>query len=233
MGSVVTFGPVSKMTGQFEQWWQRQGEWVEAPNQRRGGESGVQRLREADGSLLYAKRQVGHLYRDLLHPFGRPTVLRERDALLGLSRLGVRVPQLVYCDVRHSAEQGWRGLLVTKALDGFVDIDSWYAQGGLEQCGEPLHQQLLQQIGAMLARMNQGRWQHGCLYSKHVFVKVDAQGVEVALLDLEKSRQRLSRQQAARHDLRQLKRHSSWNDAQWQQLIYGYQQVFGGTIKGL
>ncbi|MBB2495572.1 lipopolysaccharide kinase InaA family protein [Aquipseudomonas ullengensis] len=221
------------MAVQFEQWWQRQGEWVEAPNQRRGGESGVQRLRDADGSLLYVKRQVGHLYRNLLHPFGRPTVLRERDAYLGLSRLGVRVPRLVYCDASHGAEHGWRGLLISEALDGFVDIDSWYAQGGLEQWGESLHLQLLQQIGAMLARMNRGRWQHGCLYAKHVFVKVDAQGVEVALLDLEKSRKRLSRQRAARHDLRQLKRHSSWNDAQWQQLIYGYQQVFGGTIKGL
>ncbi|MFZ3206922.1 MAG: lipopolysaccharide kinase InaA family protein, partial [Pseudomonas sp.] len=28
----------------FEQWWQLQGEWVEEPNHRRGGESGVQRL---------------------------------------------------------------------------------------------------------------------------------------------------------------------------------------------
>src|SRR5690606_4943115 len=72
---------------QFEQWWQLQGEWVEEPNQRRGGESGVQRLQVDQGQLLYAKRQVGHLCRSLSHPFGRPTVLRERDALLGLSRL--------------------------------------------------------------------------------------------------------------------------------------------------
>ena len=82
---------------QFEQWWQLQGEWVEEPNQRRGGESGVQRLQVDQGQLLYAKRQVGHLCRSLSHPFGRPTVLRERDALLGLSRLGIRVPRLVYC----------------------------------------------------------------------------------------------------------------------------------------
>ena len=32
------------VSDQFDYFWQRQGEWVEAPNQRRGGESGVQRL---------------------------------------------------------------------------------------------------------------------------------------------------------------------------------------------
>ena len=93
---------------QFEQWWQLQGEWVEEPNQRRGGESGVQRLQVDQGQLLYAKRQVGHLCRSLSHPFGRPTVLRERDALLGLSRLGIRVPRLVYCGASRQAGRGWR-----------------------------------------------------------------------------------------------------------------------------
>ncbi|MGY2498669.1 lipase secretion chaperone, partial [Klebsiella pneumoniae] len=28
----------------FQHWWQQQGDWVEEPNVRRGGESGVQRL---------------------------------------------------------------------------------------------------------------------------------------------------------------------------------------------
>ncbi|HSC82335.1 MAG TPA: lipopolysaccharide kinase InaA family protein [Pseudomonas sp.] len=233
MASIAAFGLVGEMAGQFEQWWQLRGEWVEEPNQRRGGESGVQRLYGEDGSLLYVKRQVGHLYRDWLHPFGRPTVLRERDALLGLTRLGVRVPRLVFCEANYSASAGWRALLVSESLDGFQDIVSWYAQGGREQCTADEHQLLLQRIGAILARMHRGRWQHGCIYSKHVFVKMGVDGPEVALLDLEKCRQRLSRHRAARHDLRQLRRHSSWSDAEWQQLIYGYEQVFGGTIKGL
>ena len=37
--------------------------------------------------------------------------------------------------------------------------------------------------------MHLGHWQHGCLYGKHVFIKVIGEGeqarVEVALLDLE------------------------------------------------
>lgn len=204
----------------FEQWWQRRGDWVEPPNQRRGGESGVQVLRDEQGGQLYVKRQTGHLHYDLRHPFGRPTVLRERDALVALSRLGIRVPCIRYCAARYQAGNGWRSLLVSEALEGFCDISRWYADGG-QRSGEQ-HVQLLQKIGATLARMHLGRWQHGCLYAKHVFVKVTAAGVEVALLDLEKSRQRFSRQRAALRDLRQLRRHSPWTDAEWQLLLQGY-----------
>ena len=63
----------------FQHWWQKNGDWVEEPNVRRGGESGVQRLLDQSG-VLYAKKQVGHIYRSLLYPQGRPTVLRERRA---------------------------------------------------------------------------------------------------------------------------------------------------------
>lgn len=216
----------------FQHWWQQQGDWVEAPNARRGGESGVQRLFDQSG-VLYAKRQIGHIYRSLLHPYGRPTVLRERNALLALPTLGVAVPRLVYCGVEHHPQQGWRGLLVTAELQGFSDIDSWYANGGRTQCGEAQHSELLQQIGATLARMHRGRWQHGCLYAKHVFVRVAGGETQVALLDLEKSRKRLSRLRAARHDLRQLRRHSPWSDDDWQQLLQGYRRVFAEGARSL
>lgn len=216
----------------FQRWWQRQGDWVEAPNVRRGGESGVQRLLDEDG-VLYAKRQIGHIYRSLLHPKGRPTVLRERNALVALKELGVPVPRLVYCGVEHDPQYGWRAMLVTEALEGFEHIEHWYAQGGREACGEVQHARLLQQIGATLARMHLGRWQHGCLYAKHVFVRMDGERPQVALLDLEKSRRRLTRRQAAHHDLRQLRRHGPWNDSNWAQLLAGYAQVYPGGLKNL
>lgn len=216
----------------FQHWWQLHGEWVEAPNQRRGGESGVQRLKSQD-AIWYAKRQIGHLYRSLLHPWGRPTVLRERRALLALDALGVAVPQLIYCGIERDPQQGWRGLLVTAALDGFEDIESWYAKGGRQAYGEAQHARLLQEVGATLARMHLGRWQHGCLYAKHVFVRFDGERPQVALLDLEKSRRRLSRVGAAHHDLRQLRRHSPWSAEDWQQLLHGYRQIFAGGTRGL
>ncbi|KPA93150.1 MULTISPECIES: lipopolysaccharide kinase InaA family protein [Pseudomonas] len=224
-------------TDRFEHFWTRKGEWVEEPNRRRGGESGVQRVTGSSGRLLYVKRQVGHIYRSLLHPFGRPTVLREQAALNNLRMLDVGVPELVFCGARRGPEGQWQALLVTAALDGFIEIEQWYAQGGRERHGEVLHDRLLQELAGTLARMHRGRWQHGCLYIKHVFVRVVGEGesasVEVALLDFEKARQRLSRRRAAQHDMKQLRRHSSWNEADWERLNYFYSMAFGSTIKGL
>ena len=213
----------------FDSWWQTQGEWVEEPNDRRGGYSGVQRINK-DGMLLYAKRQTGHIHRSLLHPFGRPTVLREQEALLGARKAGVRVPEIVYC-AAEQISQGWRALLVTKALDGFQPLDQWYASNGREQYGEALHQQLLVTVANTLARLHTARWQHGCMYIKHIFVRISGSGealtAEVALLDLEKCRRRLTSKQAAMHDMLQLRRHSPWDQSDWQTLISHYQQAMG------
>ncbi|WP_412461608.1 lipopolysaccharide kinase InaA family protein [Pseudomonas sp. SC11] len=228
---------VRDQTSRFDYYWQQQGEWVEAPNQRRGGESGVQRLDDGSGQLLYAKRQVGHIYRSLLHPFGRPTVLRELDALTSFEQLGVRVPRIVFAGAERDADQQWRALLVSEALDGFVDLDTWHAEGARERYPQVLHERMLEELAANLARMHLGHWQHGCLYGKHVFVKVigedDQMRAEVALLDLEKCRRRISCQRAAYNDLRQLRRHSSLNTAEFETLLYFYQSAFGSAVKGL
>ncbi|MBA1202430.1 InaA protein [Pseudomonas capeferrum] len=224
-------------SSQFDYYWDQQGEWVEEPNQRRGGESGVQRLSDESGQMLYAKRQVGHIYRSILHPFGRPTVLRELDALSSFEQLGVRVPHIVFCGVERDAQHQWRALLVSKALDGFVDIDSWYADGARERYDQALHDKVLEDLARNLSRMHRGHWQHGCLYGKHVFVKITGEGpsasAQVALLDLEKCRRRISCRRAAGNDLSQLRRHSSLNEAEWQKLLYFYRVEFGSAVKGL
>ncbi|MGE8191130.1 lipopolysaccharide kinase InaA family protein [Pseudomonas sp. NPDC086278] len=221
----------------FDYYWNQRGEWVEEPNVRRGGESGVQRVRGSDGQLLYAKRQTGHIYRSWLHPFGRPTVLREQDALIGLRALGVRVPEIVFCGAQRDPVHKWRALLVTKSLDGFEEIEHWYAGGGRERHGEAVHERVLKDLAENLARMHKGRWQHSCIYIKHVFVRVTGEGesatAEIALIDLEKCRQRLTAQRAAAHDMKQLRRHSSFSDTDWKNLVYLYEKAFGSAIKGL
>ncbi|MBF6032525.1 InaA protein [Pseudomonas sp. P155] len=222
----------------FDFYWNQRGEWVEEPNVRRGGESGVQRVVGRDGQLLYAKRQTGHIYRSWLHPFGRPTVLRELDALTGVSKLGVRVPQIVFCGAQPDPQHKWRALLVTKSLDGFQELEHWLAAaGGRDQCGDMVYERVLKDLAENLARMHKGRWQHSCIYIKHVFVRVTGEGesakVEVALIDLEKCRQRLTAYRAASHDMKQLRRHSSFRDADWKKLVYFYETAFGSAIKGL
>ncbi len=221
-------------TSTFQRWWDMRGEWVEEPNRRRAGESGVQRIRPRDlqQPLLYCKRQIGHLYRSPLHPFGRPTVLREWHALQALRDLGVRVPELIYCGTRQQAGQ-WQALLVTAELQGFVSLEDWYGEGMPGYYGSVVQARMLDAVGRTLGRLHHARWQHGCCYPKHIFLSVHGQDdgahVEVALLDLEKSRRRLRRHAAARHDLRQLRRHcTAMSEPDWQRLLTahaGYREV--------
>lgn len=194
----------------FEYWWSQQGQWVEPENQRRGGNSGVQLLRRDALNLpaLFCKRQTGHLYRSLRHPAGQPTVLRELHAYQAFTRLGIRVPKLVFGGARKHAGQ-WQALLVTEALDGFVSLDRWYA-------GAPsavLAEAVLIRLAENLARLHRARWQHGCCYPKHIFVKAEisdaGKGVaDVVLIDLEKCRRRLRVATASRRDMAQFARHA-------------------------
>ncbi|MDR2507768.1 MAG: phosphotransferase [Candidatus Accumulibacter sp.] len=194
-------------TTEFDRWWHSPGQWVEPANQRRGGESGVRLLRQRDPMRppLYCKRQTGHIYRSLLHPFGCPTILREQQAYRALSCLGIMTPKIVYCAARQQHGR-WQALLVTEALQGFVSLEQWYIGHNGATPGEAV----LRQLAVTLARLHQARWQHGCCYPKHIFISThsgEARRVEIALLDLEKSRRRWRIESASRHDLRQLERH--------------------------
>jgi tRNA A-37 threonylcarbamoyl transferase component Bud32 len=195
------------LTTEFDRWWNSPGTWVEPANQRRGGESGVRLLqRDPARPPLYCKQQTGHTYRTLLHPFGRPTILRELHAYRAFARLGIRTPKLVYCAARR--QQGhWQALLVTEALQDFVSLEQWYASNE----NRALREAVLRELATTLARLHLSGWQHGCCYPKHIFVNIgdcgDDTQVEIALLDLEKSRRRWCYESASRHDLRQLERH--------------------------
>lgn len=220
----------------FDRWWSSEGEWVEPPNQRRGGESGVQRLVERDPKrpMLYCKRQVGHIYRSLWHPFGRPTALRERQALEALRRLGFRVPEIVYWAARKEAGQ-WRALLITQALEGFISLREWYATDRPERRDSALNNQMLEQLAFTLARLHRAGWQHSCCYPKHIFVKVQADRadsrVEIALIDLESSRRRWRMLSASRHDLRQLWRHrGGMPQEDWYFFHQAYLEAFGASF---
>ncbi|BCG22048.1 MULTISPECIES: lipopolysaccharide kinase InaA family protein [Pseudomonadaceae] len=217
----------------FDRWWDSGGEWVEPANKRRGGESGVRILRSLNDERpdLYCKRQIGHIYRSLQHPMGLPTVLRERKAYLAYARLGIRTPNIVYCGARRS-DGNWQALLVTEALRGFVSLQDWYRVQGETHVA----QHLMAALGTELARLHKGRWQHGCLYPKHIFVKtltntLGGVQVEVALLDLEKSRQRWSVGKASRKDLSQLRRH--WGELPKDDLLAlegSYQLALRGAL---
>lgn len=210
----------------IDAWLALEGEWVEEPNVRRGGFSGVQRITSSQGTLLYRKQQLAHIYRSLFHPLGYPTAMRERDALLDCQRLQVPVPPIRFAACRKLKNE-WQAVLVTEALEGFNSLEQCYLERDELRWGNALHLRVLHEIGRVLGRLNAGSRQHGCLYLKHVFIRISAGLVEVALIDLEKSRRRLTRQQASRHDLRQIARRSPWSAEQWQVLLQGYRASFG------
>lgn len=184
--------------GDFAYWWSAPGEWVEPPNERRNGWSGMMRVPDGE-RVLYVKRQCNHLCRTWRHPFGWPTASREWLYLHRLQQLGVAAPVPVFHEVRRTPE-GVEAVLVTEELVGYAALDD---QHGLEPAQRAL---LASEIGRMLARLHGARLQHSSLYGKHVMVRWDGGSPHAALIDLEKMRPRLTRRLAARHDLEQLAR---------------------------
>jgi len=193
-------------TPHFNAWWQRRGETVEAFNEHRNGESGVEKLTDPDLGTLYVKRQRGFLYRSLRYPFGRPTVIREQHAIHAFSQLGIHTPEIVFGGAEKDTA-GWRGILVTKELSGYSDLASWYQQGGRERLGPDAHQQFLTKLAVFVASFHKQRWRHASLYFKHIFVTPGSKDSlpDIALLDLEKAHRTFTRQRAAQRDLAQLR----------------------------
>jgi hypothetical protein len=214
---------LSVLPTDFDGWWQVQGESVEPANIRRNGESGVDRL-TTDAGVLYVKRQRNHLFRSWRYPLGFPTFMREKFAVQALQKIGIPVPDIVFAEARKVSGQ-WQAVLVTKELNGYSDLECWYRQGGRERLGEHQHTLFLLKLGQVLGSLHRHHWQHTCLYPKHIFLTQGDETIlpDIALIDLEKARRRLSVRQVARRDLDQLRRHSPmWNDQDWNTILLGH-----------
>jgi tRNA A-37 threonylcarbamoyl transferase component Bud32 len=210
--------------GDFDYWWNVPGDWVEPPNERRNGWSGMLRVKGATGTL-YVKRQRNHLCRTLTHPLGWPTASREWHYLNRLRELGLRVPAPVFHGVRRGA-QGLEAVVVTEELSGYADLS--------QQLGLSVERlvALTREIGSCLGVLHRAALQHSCLYDKHVMVRWNGDQPEVALIDLEKMRKRLRAPAAAKHDLEQLRRRQSVLDgAAWAVLLQAHALTFAGCAR--
>jgi hypothetical protein len=211
----------SALPDDFAGWWGAPGEWVEEPNQRRSGWSGMLRVRIGE-QVFYVKKQCNHLCRTLAHPFGWPTASRERLNIGRLQALGLRVPTPVFHGERRS-ENGFEAILVTEELAGFAALDT---QTGLSPAAR---QALAAEAGRVLGIMHRAHWQHSCLYDKHLFVRWQGERPEVALIDLEKLRRPILHWKAAAHDLNQLQRHQKiWSAEEWRMLEAAHRNSVGG-----
>lgn len=178
----------------FDAWWQLQLPWLEAPNEERGGWSGVSLLpldSASDAShMLYVKRQQNHTRRTWRHPIlGVPTFALEFEALKQLQALGIAVPHVVFFAASKEGNTQ-QAVLVTQALAGCVSLD----QLSPSMLDATEQARLAQLLGSSLRVFHRARWQHRAMYPKHIFVPyVASQGIDrhcqqCAFIDLEKAR---------------------------------------------
>lgn len=228
---ITTLPKLDNHNENFTYWWNKQGEWVEAPNERRGGFSGVIKTLNKQGEILYIKKQEGHIYHSLLYPFGQATIRREYNAYLAFNKAKVRTPQVIYC-----GQLGKKAILVTKALANFISFEEWLSNARQANTKAATISAVLDSIANMLVQLHKNHLQHNCIYSKHIFVNVlERQKVTVhtALLDLEKSRKRLTAKQAALHDTPQIRRHSAISHTEWLYFAKQYEMYFGSPLPKL
>lgn len=201
----------------FTDLWDLDASWVEPPNERRKGISGVvaYELKVGDGSVqrIFIKRQENHNTRTFKHPLrGVPTFFREFNYVQKLEHEGVPVIEVLYYGQALS-RGNQQAILVSRALEGYVSLDQWFAR--YDERKSPIRvRAVLQAVVKAVKLMHQKGVRHGSLYGKHVFVRPPADSdtagsvVEVCLVDLEKARIPMFHNQMIEKDLSQLLRHT-------------------------
>lgn len=198
----------------FDALWQLQAEWYEAPNQRRGGWSGVARYElpqpDGDARVIFLKRQENHKIFSWRHPVaGVPTFLREFQHIEHYRACGVPTLEPVYFAMRRTGE-GHRAILATAELAGYSSLEDCLRQW--QERGAPpvsVRRRLIEKIAALARTMHAHRIQHNCFYPKHLFVRISPDGdADVRVIDLEKSRWRPFAIFCTLRDLDTLNRHA-------------------------
>lgn len=209
----------------FESLWSLELPTVDQPNTERGGWSSVCRLElDVNGESLgfYLKRQNNHCSYSWLRPFGEPTFAREFRSIRHYHKMGLPAPEVAYFAERKISA-GKQSILMTRALDDFCPLSelllSW---SGLT---EAAREQVLDSIGATVAKMHGKRITHHCLYPKHIFINLSETlpKPELTLIDLEKARFQLLPKRERVADLEALFRRADlWTESDRDRLLSVY-----------
>ena len=174
----------------FDRLWEMPAEWIEPPNERRGGWSGATRVNLPDEQGTHIpcilKKQQNHSYYSVSNGLlPRPTFEREARNLRYLKSVGVPVPELLFHGSRKRPGQHQAVLLIPE-LVGYQSLESML----LRPEGNHLSRRA---IGAAIGRIARQLhyelgWCHRNFYPKHLFIKQLNGEVDVCLIDLENSR---------------------------------------------
>ena len=218
----------------FDTIWALEAPWVEEPNYRRRGWSGMSRI-ELKGTSstpvgVYLKRQENHGYRSIGNPFRyRPTAYREYKRLMAMNAAGIRAPEVLYYGERQTGQK-MQAILMTREIPQSIALDDYVNLADERPPAEI--RQTIRDTAALIAKLHRHRFQHCSLYGKHVLISgFDATPPATSqtksrlvpyLIDVEKSRPRASRMAIAVRDLNQLYRHVPWTTAQWDTFLEHY-----------
>lgn len=226
--------------GDFDSWWNLQADWFEPPNERRGGWSGVCRVRldlpDGGNTHVFLKRQENHVRKTWRHPLrGEATFVGEMENLQQVERLRAGTLEALYFGHRKTGSNQ-RAILVTLELSGFRPLkeitEDWWKDGW--QRWRTRRMELLKVVAVRLRRMHRGRRVHNSLYPKHIFVNPD--DMDVRFIDLEKMRSSLTWKQAAKRDLDSLNRRSPyWSRSDRLRFLLAYlgQQKVNEEVRSL
>lgn len=211
----------------FTTLWDQKDDWVETPNQRRGGWSGVIKRTLPGNIVVFIKRQEGQNRKTILHPLrGKPTYYLEYRFL---HRYRKQFPQLVDWACYGQARSGDkdRAILATAGLVCYRDLDEVAASEPRERL-----KQALRATARAVLPLHLKRLQHGALYSVHIFAHQDSD--EIRLIDLERARLRARRRTAALSDLSQFVRRTAWLDQDlFATFIQPWEEHFPGISRQL
>lgn len=212
--------------GTFDALWAKQLEAVDEPNTAGGGWSSVFRL-ELEGSGYYLKRQSNYLTRTLHHPLGEPSFSREFRNISLYQKLGIPALHAVFYGEKK-VEGERRAILMTRALDGWTDLDTLLSEWNELSATQRLA--ILQACGQLARTLHKAGQVHGCFYPKHIFLKAKGAGYLAQLIDLEKTRKSIFGRRDRVKDLEPLLRRAPvWNEAEIREMLSAYLQAPGDS----
>ncbi len=206
----------------FDALWALELAAVDEPNTERGGYSSVSRL-ELDGVAYYLKRQTNYLTRSWLHPFGEPTFARELRNIQRYQTLGIPALRAAFFAERK-VEGERRALLLTRALDGWQDLEHWLLDWTARD--EKQRLAILRACGELARKLHDAKQMHGCFYPKHIFLRQAGSGFDAQLIDLEKNRRLVFGKRDRIKDLEPLlRRAGSWSETE----VWSFLQSYVGS----
>jgi hypothetical protein len=220
----------------FEGFWNLPVNWVEEPNERRGGWSGVSFYKTSDsngGSFsMFVKRQENHNYFSPRHPLHvRPTFYRDFSNICFLKQVGIPTVEPVYYGERLF-DNRLQAVLATVTLDGYRELNLFFEDPSIKA---PMRQAILHCIADILRLMHRHRLRHGSLSGKHVMVKLTEVGsFDARILDLEKMKRSWHHLYASVRDIERFIRHTpTFSKAEHAEFVRHYVKYFDPMQKRL